>query len=124
MPIQICVTVLSSDGETDTIPLAITAASAAIALSGVPWPSPVAAVRVVAENGESLRLGPPASELESARFAALIAGTGERVAMLDAEVCIVNVLGVERACVMNVLGVGSAGVSSWPPGPLHLLHAV
>jgi polyribonucleotide nucleotidyltransferase len=90
LPLQICVTVLSSDGETDTVPLAITAASAAISLSGVPWPSPVAAVRVVAENSESLLLGPPASALESARFAALIAGTGERVSMLDAEVCILS----------------------------------
>ena len=49
---QIIATVLSSDKENPTDVLAMTAASAALHISEIPWAGPLAAVRVVRVNGE------------------------------------------------------------------------
>jgi polyribonucleotide nucleotidyltransferase len=49
---QIIATVLSSDKENPTDVLAMTAASAALHISEIPWNGPIAAVRVARVNGE------------------------------------------------------------------------
>ncbi len=49
---QIIATVLSSDKENPTDILAMTAASAALHISDIPWSGPLAAVRVARVNGE------------------------------------------------------------------------
>jgi len=51
---QIIATVLSSDKENPTDVLAMTAASAALHISEIPWAGPLAAVRVARINGEFL----------------------------------------------------------------------
>ncbi|HEY4996891.1 MAG TPA: polyribonucleotide nucleotidyltransferase, partial [Solirubrobacteraceae bacterium] len=49
---QIIATVLSSDKDNPTDVLAMTAASAALHISDIPWAGPIAAVRVARINGE------------------------------------------------------------------------
>src|ERR1017187_3682371 len=51
---QIIATVLSSDKDNPTDVLAMTAASAALHISDIPWSGPLAAVRVARINGEFL----------------------------------------------------------------------
>eukprot|EP00884_Botryococcus_braunii_P010108 jgi/Botrbrau1/19099/Bobra.0077s0013.1 len=83
--LQLCVTVLSSDGETDTVALAITAASAALAVSPVPWATPVAAVRVAGSRGTPLCPSPSAQALALADISLLLAGSRGGISMMDAQ---------------------------------------
>lgn len=82
--VQVVATVLSIDGENDPDTVAIIAASAALAISDIPWNGPVAAVRVGRLNGEFV-LNPSTEERENGNaLDLLIAGTKEKVNMIEA----------------------------------------
>ncbi len=81
--VQVVCTVLSYDGENDPDILAVTAASAALALSDIPWSGPVAAVRVGRVNGE-LILNPVNGEVTGGSLDLVVSGTKEKINMLEA----------------------------------------
>ncbi|MCL4390009.1 polyribonucleotide nucleotidyltransferase [Patescibacteria group bacterium] len=69
--VQVTLTLLSTDGENDHDVLSIVAASAALAVSNVPWNGPIGAVRAgyITTPEESIVINPPTSEMEfSDRF--------------------------------------------------------
>ena len=84
--VQVVTTVLSFDGENDPDLVAIIAASAALAISDVPWNGPVGAVRVGRVNGSGFVLNPSTEERESAdnELDLLLSGTGDRINMIEA----------------------------------------
>ncbi len=83
--VQVVVTTLSYDGENDPDTIAVIAASAALAISDIPWNGPVAAVRVGKFNGEFV-LNPSTEEREneSNRLDLLLSGTKEKINMIEA----------------------------------------
>jgi polyribonucleotide nucleotidyltransferase len=82
--VQVIITVLSIDGENDPDTLSVIAASAALAISNIPWNGPVAAVRVgQSANGEFI-LNPVNGELAESKLDLVIAGTKNKINMLEA----------------------------------------
>jgi polyribonucleotide nucleotidyltransferase len=81
--VQVVVTVLSIDGENDPDTISIIAASAALAISNIPWNGPVAAVRVGQVNGEFI-LNPVNGELAESNLDLVISGTKDKINMLEA----------------------------------------
>jgi len=82
--VQIVATVLSSNNEVDSDIPAMVGASAALALSGIPFNGPIGAARVGYLNGEYL-LNPLASELKSSQLDLVVAGTEQAVLMVESE---------------------------------------
>ncbi len=82
--VQIIVTLLQADGTHSDAPTAITAASMALQLSGIPFEAPVSAVRVgMRENGEFF-LNPNYEQIDNGDLDLVIAGTEEAVMMVEA----------------------------------------
>ncbi len=81
--VQVIVTTLSFDGENDTDLAAMIAASAALALSDIPWNGPIGAVRVGLENGNFI-LNPSIKEREKMSLDLLLSGTEEKINMIEA----------------------------------------
>jgi polyribonucleotide nucleotidyltransferase len=94
--LQVIVTVLSYDPERDPDVISIIAASAAVMLSGAPYKGPASAVRVglipkdMVEGGEDVYQGhafvlnPTATQLEKSLLDLVVAGTENKVNMLEA----------------------------------------
>ncbi len=82
--IQIVATVMSSDEEIDADIPAMIGASAALALSGVPFDGPIGAARVGYANGQYL-LNPTATELQTSQMDLVVAGTERAVLMVESE---------------------------------------
>ncbi len=82
--VQVIATVVSLDPEIDADIPAMLGASAALALSGMPFLGPIAAARVGYRNGEYL-LNPTASELEESALDLVVAGTRHAVLMVESE---------------------------------------
>ena len=82
--VQIMIQVLSADTKQDPDTYAMCAASAAVCLSGVPYAGPMGAVRVAKVNGEFV-LNPTNSQREDASLEFVIAGTREKVIMIEGE---------------------------------------
>ncbi len=80
--VQVIVTTLSFDGENDPDTIGMIAASAALALSDIPWNGPIGAVRVGRIN-ENFILNPINGERTESDFDLLIAGTNEKVNMME-----------------------------------------
>ncbi len=80
--VQVILTALSSDGEHLLDPLAIIAASAALAISDIPWNGPVGGVSVGYVDGEYI-LNPTASEMEHSTLDLHVAGTEENILMVE-----------------------------------------
>ena len=77
--VQIIVTLLQADGTHSDAAAAITGASMALQLSGIPFEAPVAAVRVgMDENGEFF-LNPTYDQIDNGDLDLIIAGTEEAV---------------------------------------------
>jgi polyribonucleotide nucleotidyltransferase len=85
--VQVITTVISLDPEIDADIPAMIGASAALALSGMPFQGPIAAARVGYMNGEYV-LNPTASQLEDSRLDLVVAGTSEAVLMVESEASI------------------------------------
>jgi polyribonucleotide nucleotidyltransferase len=81
--VQVVVTTLSYDGENDPDLVAMIAASAALALSNIPWNGPIGAVRVGLQNGNFV-LNPSREERKSGTLDLLLSGTQEKINMLEA----------------------------------------
>ena len=81
--VQIIVTVLSADMENDPDVLATIGASAALAISNIPFGGPVSSVRVGHVNGEYV-LYPTYTELKDSDLDLVITSTREKVIMVEA----------------------------------------
>ncbi|MDR2220380.1 MAG: polyribonucleotide nucleotidyltransferase [Methylobacillus sp.] len=82
--VQIVATVMSSDNEIDADIPAIIGASAALAISGIPFYGPIGAARVGYINGEYV-LNPTATELKETRLDLVVAATATAVLMVESE---------------------------------------
>jgi polyribonucleotide nucleotidyltransferase len=82
--VQIVATVMSSNNEIDADIPAIIGASAALAISGIPFYGPIGAARVGYVNGEYV-LNPTASQLKETELDLVVAGTSSAVLMVESE---------------------------------------
>src|SRR6195256_3223091 len=82
--IQVIATVVSSNSEVDSDIPALIGASAALAISGIPFDGPIGAARVGYLNGEYV-LNPTATELKSSQLNLVVAGTSQAVLMVESE---------------------------------------
>src|SRR5262245_19871689 len=81
---QVIALVLSADQENDPDILALTGASFALAVSDIPFPDPIAAVRVgLAPDGRYL-INPTYAELTTSRLELIVAGSAKAVVMVEA----------------------------------------
>jgi len=80
--IHIVCTVLSVDPDADPDVVAMVAAGAALAVSDIPFPQPVAGVRVGFVEGEYV-VNPTASQLEQSLIDVVVAGTTKAVMMVE-----------------------------------------
>jgi len=82
--VQLVATVLSSNNEIDSDIPAMIGASAALALSGIPFNGPIGAARVGYLNGQYV-LNPTATELQTTQLDLVVAGTEQAVLMVESE---------------------------------------
>ena len=80
---QLVVTVLSVDGENNYDVVALVAASAAIAISGVPWKGPIGGVKVGLIENE-LVFNPTYEQMANSQMELTVVGTKERTVMIEA----------------------------------------
>ena len=81
---QVIALVLSADQENDPDVLALTGASFALAVSDIPFPHPIAAVRVGLTPEGHYLINPTYAELESSRLDLVVAGSADAVVMVEA----------------------------------------
>ena len=82
--VQVIIHVLSSNPEVDSDIPAMIGASAAIALSGIPFNGPIGACRVGYIDGQYV-LNPNASQLPQSKLDLVVAGTDGAVMMVESE---------------------------------------
>ena len=82
--VQVVATVLSLNPEVDSDIPAMLGASAALALSGMPFNGPIGAARVGYKDGKYL-LNPPRSQLKESQLDLVVAGTAEAVLMVESQ---------------------------------------
>ncbi len=82
--VQIVATVMSVDPEIDPDVPAMIGASAALALSGMPFDGPIGAARVGYANGQYI-LNPDKTELDGSQLNLVVAGTEVAVLMVESE---------------------------------------
>jgi polyribonucleotide nucleotidyltransferase len=82
--VQVVATVLSSNNEVDSDIPAMVGASAALAISGVPFNGPIGAARVGYVDGQYV-LNPTATELKTSHLNLVVAGTQQAVLMVESE---------------------------------------
>ena len=84
LEVQVIATVLSIDPEIDPDMAAMAGASAAIAISGIPFNGPIGGVRVGYLDGQYV-LNPSLTELERSQLNLVVAGTESAVLMVESE---------------------------------------
>ncbi|MFT3758574.1 polyribonucleotide nucleotidyltransferase [Thauera sp.] len=82
--VQVIVTVLSLNPEIDADIPAMIGASAALAISGIPFDGPIGAARVGYADGRYI-LNPTATELQTSQMNLVVAGTQAAVLMVESE---------------------------------------
>ncbi len=82
--VQIVATVISLNPEIDTEVPALLGASAALAISGLPFNGPIAAASVGYKEGSYL-LNPSKADLEDSQLQLVVAGTEQAVLMVESE---------------------------------------
>ncbi|QYK46827.1 MAG: polyribonucleotide nucleotidyltransferase [Phycisphaeraceae bacterium] len=111
--VQIQVWVMSHDGENDTDVLAGTAASAALALSDVPFEGPTATVRVGrvhTESGPTFVLNPTVSQLDYSDMDLVLAGHKDGVNMIEVgaaevpEKPVLDAIAFGHKAILDILG--------------------
>lgn len=80
--IQITITVLSVDLENSPDTLSVIAASAALAISDIPWEGPVGTVRVGLKDGKCF-VNPINGELEFSDLDLVVSSTSDKVVMIE-----------------------------------------
>ena len=84
--VQVIILPLSVDQENSPELLSIVAASAALAISDIPWEGPIGAVRVgYLPSEDKLFLNPTSSQLEHSTLNLVVSGTRERTVAIEAE---------------------------------------
>lgn len=81
--VQVVVTTFSIDMSCDPSSLAIIGASAALAISDIPFAAPVGAVQVGHLDGQFV-INPPMADIEHSRLELVVAGTRDAVLMVEA----------------------------------------
>src|SRR5687768_4371210 len=82
--VQVVATVMSSNNEVDSDIPAMIGASAALAISGIPFDGPIGAARVGFADGNYV-LNPTATELKTSQLNLVVAGTQQAVLMVESE---------------------------------------
>ena len=82
--VQVVASVLSVNSEIDPDIAALIGASAALAISGMPFLGPIGAARVGYKDGKYL-LNPTATQLNESKLDLVVAGTAEGVLMVESE---------------------------------------
>jgi polyribonucleotide nucleotidyltransferase len=82
--VQVVASVLSVNSEVDSDIPALLGASAALAISGMPFLGPIGAARVGYKDGKYL-LNPTATQLADSKLDLVVAGTAEGVLMVESE---------------------------------------
>lgn len=82
--VQVVATVLSLNPEIDSDIPSMLGASAALALSGVPFQGPIAAAKVGYKDGQYI-LNPTNAQLKESQLDLVVAGTAEAVLMVESE---------------------------------------
>ncbi|HVL24620.1 MAG TPA: polyribonucleotide nucleotidyltransferase [Thermomicrobiales bacterium] len=82
--VQIMTTVLSADQQNDDDILSVIGASAALAISPIPWDGPVGAVRVGVLNDEFV-VNPTFAERDESQLDMVVAGTDDAIMMVEGE---------------------------------------
>jgi polyribonucleotide nucleotidyltransferase len=82
--VQVIASVVSLDKEIDPDIVAMIGASAALAISGIPFNGPIGAARIGFKDGEYL-LNPTTTELASSDLDLVVAGTKDAVLMVESE---------------------------------------
>lgn len=82
--VQVTVTVVSTDKQSDPDIAAMLGTSAALSIAGIPFNGPVGAARVAYINGEYL-LNPTYKELATSDLDLVVAGTDKAVLMVESE---------------------------------------
>ncbi len=82
--VQVIATVMSADPEVDPDIASILGASAALAISGIPFNGPVGAARVGYRDGDFI-LNPDRAALETSQLDLVVAGTRKAVLMVESE---------------------------------------
>jgi polyribonucleotide nucleotidyltransferase len=82
--VQVIVQVVSSNPEVDSDIPAMIAASAALAVSGIPFSGPIGAARVGYIDGQYV-LNPSATQMASSKLDLVVAGTDAAVLMVESE---------------------------------------
>ena len=83
--VQVILTVLSSDKHIDPDIAAMIGASAALAISGIPFAGPIGAARVGYNNTDGYVLNPTNTVLETSDLDMVVAGTESAVLMVESE---------------------------------------
>jgi len=81
---QVVATVISADEDNNPDIVALNGASAALAISGIPFQAPIAAARVGLIDGEFV-LNPAYEQMESSGLDLIVAGTRDAVLMVESE---------------------------------------
>ena len=121
--VQVIANVLSLNPEIDSDIPALIGASAALALSGVPFAGPIGAAKVGYVDGKYL-LNPTATELKTSQLELVVAGTANAVLMVESEAALLSeevMLGAvmfghqQMQIVINAINelVAEVGVTSW-----------
>jgi len=83
--VQVICTVVSSEKNVDPDIAAMIGASAALAISGIPFAGPLGAARVGYNDTDGYLLNPNAEALETSDLDMVVAGTGAAVLMVESE---------------------------------------
>ncbi|WP_369601297.1 polyribonucleotide nucleotidyltransferase [Hahella sp. SMD15-11] len=83
--VQLICTVMSASKDHDPDIAAMIGASAALAVSGIPFEGPIGAARVGYTDDKGYILNPANHELEHSRLDMVVAGTGDAVLMVESE---------------------------------------
>lgn len=82
--VQVVITVLSVDQENDPDVASVIGASAALAISDVPWNGPLSAVRIARVN-DTWVVNPTYDQRDESTLDILVSGTPEKVVMIESE---------------------------------------
>src|SRR2546425_1853728 len=102
--IQVFIYVLSADEENDADVLGLTAASAALSMSKVPWNGPIAAVRVGRVEGAWI-LNPTFQQLEFSDVDIIVSGSRDSIVMVEG-----GALELSEAEIVHALEVAHRGI--------------
>src|SRR2546425_7218414 len=102
--VQVFIYVLSADQENDADVLGVTAGSAALQMSKVPWNGPIAAVRVGRVEGAWI-LNPTFQQLEFSDVDMVVSGSADSIVMVEG-----GALGLNEPEVVNGLAGAHQGI--------------